>query len=460
MRWNTLGARTARWYAGAATATLACLFAAGYQFLQSHLLHGLDLMNEAEFHQIEAHLGPDYATLSAPFMEVKVRDIADFAYALFYVEIHVPQKGSVFQSTNLQGQSIPDVHGQPRYNSQVPGVGEVRAQEFRLPPFEVVIATPLAPVREILNSYIRVALALLAVMLFVSLGIGTLLSRMLLKPVRMIRDTANRIRSDNLSERIAVRGDRDEMDDLARLLNQMFDRLEAAFAQIRRFTSDASHELKTPLALIGLHSQRLLANEALNAASRESVHVQLEEIAHLNRIIEELLLLSRADANAMELKLTPQDPGPFLQALAQDAQALAEHHGKRFQLAHAGSGQVAFEQRWMRQVLFNLLTNAIQVSPPGGLVSISSTVDEAHWRLQVRDRGPGVSAEMQERMFERFVRVALPEREYAGSGLGLAICRSIVTLHKGTIHAQPAPEGLGLCMVIELPAMPAPPAPP
>ena len=93
MRLNSIGARIAAWYACAATATLACLFVAGYQFLQSHLLHGLDLMNEAEFHQIEAHLGPDYATLSAPFMELRIRDVADFADALFYVEIHVPKKG-------------------------------------------------------------------------------------------------------------------------------------------------------------------------------------------------------------------------------------------------------------------------------------------------------------------------------------------------------------------------------
>jgi len=82
---RSIGARIAVWYACAATATLACLFVAGYQFLQAHLIHGLDLMNEAEFRQIEAHLGPDYATLSAPFIEMRIRDVADFASALFYV---------------------------------------------------------------------------------------------------------------------------------------------------------------------------------------------------------------------------------------------------------------------------------------------------------------------------------------------------------------------------------------
>lgn len=445
----------ALWYACAATATLACLFAAGYQFLKSHLVHGLDLMNEAEFHQIEAHLGPDYATVSAPFMETRVRDIADFAYALFYVEIHVPRKGSVFQSSNLKGHSIPDVHGQPRYNTVIEEVGEVRAEEFKLPPFEVTVATPLAPVREILNSYIRVALALLGVMLFVSLGIGLLFSRVLLGPVRVIRDTANRIRSDNLSERIPVGSARDEMDDLARLLNQMFDRLEASFGQIRRFTSDASHELKTPLSLIRLHSERLLTAEGLTAAQRESVHVQLEEIAQLNRIIEELLLLSRADANAIELKLTPQPPAAFLQAWAQDAQVLAEHHGLLFHLVHSGEGLVAFEQKWMRQVLLNLLTNAIHVSPPGGEVAVRSVLADGLWRLEVRDQGPGLNADMLERMFERFVRAGGPGADYPGSGLGLAICRSIVGLHKGRIHARLGESQRGLCVVIELPALPA-----
>src|SRR5205085_7762059 len=104
----------------------------------------------------------------------------------------------------------------------------------------------------------------------------------------------------------------------------MFDRLEASFHQVRRFTSDASHELKIPLSLISLHAEKMLKDGTLPAAHREAVQVQLEEIARLNQIIDELLILSRADARALKLDLKPDDPGPLLHSFAQDAAVLAE----------------------------------------------------------------------------------------------------------------------------------------
>jgi signal transduction histidine kinase len=431
---------------------VALLFVAGYALLQRHLQHGLDLLNEAEFQQIEARLGPDYSTLSAPFIEMRIRETTDFASTLFYIDIHRPGIGAVFRSTNLNGMDIPDVPGKRHFSVALPGIGEVRAAEFHMPPFDVMIATPLQPVRDVMQTYVEVCAALLLAMLAASLMIGLWLSRLVLAPVRAIRDTANRIRSDNLSERIPVGDVRDEIADLARLLNQMFDRLEASFEQIRRFTSEASHELRTPLSLIRLHTEKLLGDEALQAPQRESLQDMLEEIDGLNRIIEDLLFLSRADAHAIALDLQTQDPQPFLQAFAQDALALAEHHGMRFELEHTGSGAAAFEPKWMRQVLLNLLVNAIRVSPPGGLIRLRSRLVDDAWHLSLEDQGPGLSDAQRERMFERFVRFAGPGAEkLPGTGLGLAICRSIVGLHGGRIEACAGQPGRGLDVEIRIP---------
>ncbi len=449
---KSIGTRIATWYACAATATLAGMSVVGYHFLENHLIHGLDLFNEAEFEQIEAHLGPDYKTLSVPFIEMRVRDIADFSYTLFYIEIDVPRKGAVFRSTNLNGQTIPDVRGEKRFITTIPDVGEVRAVEFQKIPFEVTIATPMRPVREVMSSYAEVSVMLLGGMLVISLGIGFGLSRLLLWPMRLIRDTANRIRSDNLSQRIPVADVRDEISDVAHLLNQMFDRLEASFAQIRQFTADASHELKTPLSLIRLHSEKMLSDPALAPVHRDAVQVQLEEVERLTRIIEELLFLSRADARVMELKRTRQSPTVLLQSVAQDADVLVEHHGMRFELQEHGRGTVSYELKWMRQVLLNLLTNAIHVSPAGGRIRIMSTLDASTWRLEVEDQGPGLPPAQRERVFDRFVRVGLPNADYAGSGLGLAICRSIVELHGGKISADAGEGDVGLRVIIEIPA--------
>jgi two-component system heavy metal sensor histidine kinase CusS len=448
---KSIGTRIAVWYASAATITLASLFLAGYLLLENQLVHGLDLLNEAGFKQIEAHLGPDYSTLSAQSIEERIRKVTDSASTLFYIDVHVPSQGDIFRSTNLSGRSIPDLPGQRRFTVQVTGIGELRVAEFHKLPFEVTIATPLRPVRNVMASYVQVCLSLLAVMLIASALIGLGLTRLVLLPVRLMRDTANRIRSDNLSERIPVPEVRDEVSDLARLLNQMFDRLEASFVQIRRFTADASHELKIPLSLIRLHAEKMLADGGLRPAHEEAVRIQLEEIARLNRVIEELLLLSRADAHALKLDLTAQNPATLLQAFAQDASVLAEHHGRRFACEHRGEGSVPLDPKWMRQVLLNLLTNAIHVSPSGGLISLQSGLSNDFWRVSVEDEGPGLTADQRERMFERFVRLVTPDTEYAGSGLGLAICRSIVDLHGGRISASPAARERGLRVVIEIP---------
>jgi two-component system heavy metal sensor histidine kinase CusS len=310
----------------------------------------------------------------------------------------------------------------------------------------------MAPVRDVMSGYRKVFFVLLLVMLIVSIVIGYVLSELMLRPVRVIQATANRIRSDNLNERIPVGDVKDEISRLARFLNQMFDRLETSFSEIRRFTADASHELKTPLSLVRLHAERLLVNGNLEPAQKEAVHVQLEELARVNRIIDELLFLSRADAQAISVDMKEQAPAAFLHGFAQDASALAEHHGRHYLYTHEGEGSVAFEEKRMRQVLLNLLANALNASPPEGRITLHSKLCEDVWRITVDDEGPGLSAEQRTRIFERFVRFSHPGSEDKGSGLGLAICRSIVQLHRGRIFAEPGESGRGLQMVIEIPA--------
>jgi signal transduction histidine kinase len=278
--------------------------------------------------------------------------------------------------------------------------------------------------------------------------------------LRTIQSTANRIRSDNLAERIPVANVRDEISNLARLLNQMFDRLESAFNQVRRFSADASHELKTPLSLMRLQAEKLLMEGALTAAQQEAVAAQLEELDRLNEIVEDLLFLSRAEARAITLHLQSQPPLPFLQSFEQDARVLAEHEGVACSVAHQGEGVVAFDPKWVRQVLLNLVKNSLNVSPAGSHISVQSALTPAVWTVSVEDEGPGVPPEQREHIFERFVRVANSKRpDVQGSGLGLAICRSIVDLHGGQISASAAALGNGLRVTFVIPFSPAKPAP-
>jgi heavy metal sensor kinase len=454
---KSVGARLAFWYALAATVSFASLSLAGYFTLQRYLVHHLDVLNQAEFQQIEAHLGPDHESLSAAVINDRIRETTEYASVLFYIDVHGRTQGTVFRSSNLHGQTIPDVPHERTFFAQLPDIGMMRVGEFILAPYDVMVATPLHPVSTVMEGYFETSATLLALMVAVSAGLGLWISRLALRPLRLIQATANRISSDNLSERIQVADVQDEISSLARLLNAMFDRLESSFNQIRRFTADASHELKTPLSMIRLHAEQLLMDERLAPAQQEAVHVQLEEIDRLTKIIEDLLFLSRAEAGAIPLDQRRQSPGAFLHAFEQDARVLVEHAGLRCVCIHIGEGEVAFDGKWIRQVLLNLLTNAAAASSSRGIITIRSLLRDSRWTVSVEDQGIGVPAEKREHIFERFVRLAdSTGATNRGTGLGLAICRSIVELHGGRIFATTPDAGPGLRVVFELPAVEAP----
>lgn len=449
---KSIRARLTLLYALSATITLACLFAFGYVLLENRLLHGLDLLNESEFDEIRAHLGDSYELLTPKEIDRRIRQTTQYASVLFYVNIHNRKTHDLFYSSNLNRQIIPDVPGEHIYNASVPNVGELRVEEFVLHGFDVTVGTPMAPMRAELRTYVEVCAALLVGMLIASIAIGLGLSRVMLRPVRAISETANRIRHDNLGERILIGDVRDEISDLARLLNQTFDRLEAAFDQIRRFAADASHELKTPLSLMRLHIEKLIVDGTLSSDQEEIMLVLLDELGRLNRFIDDLLFLSRAEANAISIDFKCQNPRGFLEAFRQDATVLVEHQRKRLRFEISGNGTAAFEERWLRQVLLNLLSNALNAAPAGSTVTVRSTFENDRWHVSVEDEGPGLPPEHRAKMFDRFVRFNNIGGEERGTGLGLAICRTVISLHRGLIYAEPGPDGHGLHVRFELPA--------
>jgi signal transduction histidine kinase len=232
----------------------------------------------------------------------------------------------------------------------------------------------------------------------------------------------------------------------------MFDRLESSFNQTRRFTADASHELKTPLSLMRLQAEKLLIEEGVAPSQEEAFQALLDEIDRLDKIVEDLLFLSRAEAGVFTLDLQAQEPDRFLQTFEQDARVLAEHLGLDCVCTHDGDGPVLFDRKWIRQVLLNLVKNSLSVTSSGSRITVSSTVSGDMWRVSVEDDGPGVPEEQREHIFERFVRIGVAARANdQGCGLGLAICRSIVELHGGRIFAAPGAGGRGLRVTFEIP---------
>lgn len=447
---RSIGARLTVGYALSATISFAILSVIGGRFLEARLTDGLDELNAAEFRQLQAHIGSDYTTVSPALLEKRLANVNSYESILFYISIENPRSGEkLFNSENLRGRPIPDVKGKRKFNADAPGLGSLRINEFLLHPYDVTVATSARNVNTTLRAYTLTSVALILAMLLVSILIGLGMTQVVLRPIRAIRDTADRIRSDNLSERIPVADVKDELSELAELLNRMFDRLEQAFVQMRRFSEEVSHELKTPLALLRLHAEQILRDDSSKHA--DAAVEQIEEIARLNRFIDQMLFLSQAEADSIALDLKPIDPKAFIESFAADAAVLADDSGHFFTASVKGQGSVAFDESRLRQVLFNVTANALKVSPSGTQIRLTSSFAADVWRIVLEDEGPGVSVAERERMFDRFVRVGDRAPTVRGSGLGLTISRSIVRLHGGKIWAEPARALSGLAIIIELP---------
>lgn len=450
---RSIGARLTLGYALSATFSFAILTLIGAQLLEARLTDGLDELNAAEFRQLKAHIGSDYATVSPLLLEQRLANVNSYESILFYISIENPRSGrKLFNSSNLGGQPIPDVKGKRKFNAEARGLGPLRIDEFLLHPYDVTVATSARNVDTALRAYMWTSLALVLAMLLASIVIGLGMTQVVLRPIRVIRDTANRIRSDNLSERIPVGDVRDELSELAELLNRTFDRIEQAFVQMRRFSEEVSHELKTPLSLLRLHAEQILRDDTTKHA--DAAVEQIEEIARLNRFIDQMLFLSQAEAESIVLNLKPINPRAFIEGFAADAAVLADDSGHKFCAKVRGRGSVPFDESRLRQVLFNITTNALKASPPGTEIRLTSTFQGDVWRVSVEDDGPGASTEEREHMFDRFVRLGDKAGAVRGSGLGLTISRSIVRLHGGRIWAEPASLLGGLAIVVELPTTP------
>lgn len=449
---RTLTFRLTWQFAVLVTLTTVVVLAAGGWLLRHQALRGIQVMNAVEGKELVELLGANPG-LTAEGIRARILYEADSDAALYFIQVHDEQGTVLFRSPNLGDAIMPNFSGRSRNGTaRLPGVGAVRISEFFSGPWHIQVASPLTPVNRLLIEYAKVSSFLMFGVALASVGLGYAFSRITLRPVRVIESTARRIGADNLRERIPVPAARDELAGLAELLNQAFDRLEHSFEQVKRFTADASHELKTPLALIRLNAERLRARVASDPEATAGLDDLMEEVARMNRIIESLLFIAKVEGGVLSLTLKECDMPAVLAPFVEDASVLAEDRGVRFELARDDAGVLRLEPALLRQLLLNVVGNALAVSPPGGLVTLESVRTEEGWRLIVSDQGPGLPAEQLEKVFERFMRYEHADGQSRGHGLGLAICRSIAELHGGRIRAENRTDGQrGLRVVVELP---------
>jgi heavy metal sensor kinase len=269
-----------------------------------------------------------------------------------------------------------------------------------------------------------------------------------LKPFSKIVADTRRIGADDLDRRLPTSYGVGEVSRLAHSFNALLDRLQRAFELQRRFVADASHELRTPLTTIRGNVEVLLLDPDLPPAVRESLRHVSGETARLSRLVTNLLLLARADAGRGEPARRVVDLHALALETVQQARAAAGEVAVR--LGREDQATVLGDADQLRQVLLNLLDNAIKYTPAGGEVSVS-VYPEGPWaKLEVRDTGVGIAPEDLDRIFDRFYRAERRPHGASGSGLGLSIVSWVVGAHSGRIDVHSA-VGQGSVFTVSLP---------
>ena len=301
------------------------------------------------------------------------------------------------------------------------------------------------------RRFLLVMAAVLPLGLLLAGGGGWLLARRALKPVDIMTQAARRISGEHLSERLQETGSGDELDRLAKTLNDMLGRLDDAFHQMRQFSADASHELQTPLTILKGEMEVALRSPRSAKEYQRVLESGLEEIDRISQLVEGLLLLARADAGVLRLDLRPVELKELLQEIYEQMKVVADDHSVSLQTASMEPVSIQGDRENLRRLLLNLVDNAIKYTAEAGSVTLSVQAEGEWAAVRIFDTGIGLSKDEQDRIFTRFYRaVEARSQGEGGAGLGLCIAESIAEAHGGRIQVESTP-GQGSTFTVFLP---------
>jgi heavy metal sensor kinase len=301
---------------------------------------------------------------------------------------------------------------------------------------------------------LTILIAFFAVVVPATLVGGWLAARALEPVDRIITEVREITDGRSLHRRLAIPMTRDELGRLAETLNQMMTRLERSFAALRRFTADASHELKTPLTVVRAGVERAITRPGMPQEALAPLEETLQEVNRMTELLDSLLTLARADEGRAELHREPVDLREIVEEAGETGELLAEHAGVGMEIRLPPEPVVlAVDRSRVRQLALNLIENAVKYTPRGGQVSVELAGNDGRVTFTVADTGIGIAPGDLPHVFDRFWRADSARTrtsERAGTGLGLAICKWIAEAHGGTIEVQSRP-GRGTTFTVGLP---------
>ncbi|HVM51430.1 MAG TPA: ATP-binding protein [Candidatus Acidoferrum sp.] len=469
MNTRSLRFQLVAWYAGLLTACFALIGAVTYVVLQNYLVSALkenqmrrarqigQLLLEEVQHHGEGQIGDEIESRYAPSLNDRFVRITRSDGTVLYVS-QAPKEGK-FSPADLPA-AVPAAGGEAARQILLVNGRKMllTSRAVRAPGgavYEVETGAPMDEVQADLRQWLLFLVSGLPVAAIIAVVGGSLLVKRALSPVDKIAASAERISSQNLGERLPVPPTGDELQRLSLALNHMIERLDQAFQYSRRFVADASHELRTPMTVLRGEIESFVEEPRMPAEWRERLGSALEEVERLANIVEGLFAISRLDAGEAQAEWVRFDLGQLAAATADQMFLLAED--KRIALSCSAPNGVWVEgdRARLKQVVVNLLDNAIKYTAEGGKVALTVSALDSKAVLEVADNGIGIPSEALPRIFDRFFRVdKARSRDQGGAGLGLSIVKSICAAHHGRVEASSTP-GQGSRFRVELPLAPA-----
>ena len=454
MRRLSVRGQLALWFAACLAAGLVAFGVGLYLLFGRYLLGEVDRGLEEEIIEVVRevrHARPD---------ELRAELVENFGGHGFYViRVTDPAGKLVFvtptdapdlpssPSSQPNGPRMIDVAGRSPYRMIVSVVDRPDGR------YDVAVGDSLALYHSVLRQLV-VALAVLGpAAAAVSLFGGYWLARRALAPVDRLTRAALTISATDLHRRVPQDGTKDEVGRLAAAFNSMLGRLEAAFEETRRFTADAAHELRTPLAVLRTATEVALRADGTAEDFRRVMDGQLKEIGRLSRLADQLLFLCREDAGLRDERPNEVRLDLLLEDLCETLQLTAEAKSLAINCEEVSPCTITAPPDRVRRLFLNLVDNSLRYTPPGGRVDVRLTLSNAEAVVTVADDGVGIAVEHVPRVFERFYRGdESRSRETGGAGLGLAICRSVTDSLGGRISITSEVDR-GTVMEVRLPCL-------
>ena len=423
----SIGARLTLWYSLVLLTGLALFSAAIWLLVKHSLLATIDETLAEQARGVARVIQTEYNPSKPDHLQEELSEYAEATPEGKLIEVLDPRsevliRGAIGHSAAANGQ----------YRTLATEV-MVEGQKYR-----ILVAAPLGGTNLTLRRLREVLLwAAPLVLLIGSMG-GYWMSRRALAPVDAITRAAQSIGIENLAQRLEVPATGDELQRLSETWNSMLERLEAAVKRLSQFTADASHELRTPITLIRTTAELTLRRERSVQTYREALQHVVDESDRTTRLIEDLLLLARADAGLPALALDRVELTPLVRDVCEQGQILAQ--ARQLEILTEAPEQPVYvdaNDPELRRLLLLLVDNAVKYTPAGGRITVSVGMGSSGATITVRDTGVGIPAAALPHVFERFYRVdESRNREAGGAGLGLSIAQWIAERHHAHLEAE------------------------